>query len=587
MLRHHLLRLFALSLLALGSLLAPPASGGPLQGGPNLGDEIRAGIRWLRASQDAATGAYGGGVAGTSWALRAFAECPDQYRFVDGPFVKKAALYLISRQSADGAIADPGAQPEAALEQTRLAAAALTLFAGPETASALKAALQKLGPTGLVGPGWEAPRALENAAAAEQRAGEILAARDEDGLWVGKDGSTIETARALVELSRCEREVRKAARKSQPGRVEPLPATQAVDAARADKALLEGGKFLASLAPDGRFGQPGKPDAGVSALALGALLCVPAPRPPEVQKAIDGGLAWLVSLQHQDGSIHDGKLANYGTSAAIMALARAGRAEHAPVIAKARAYLQGLQADEGEGYSEGDLYYGGIGYGGAERPDLSNLQMALEALSASGLKSGDPSYAKALHFLQRCQNRSETNDVRIPEGRDGKVVIVSGNDGGAGYAPGDSKAGFEKVGDTQVPRSYGSMTYALLKSLVFAGLDKQDPRVQAAWKWCREHYTLDINPGFVASEDPTAPYQGLYYYLHTLARALQVMDEDVLVDGTGKSHNWRAEVCGRVVAMQDRTDGSWTNRNSPRWYEGNPVVATAYALLTLDAARPR
>ena len=63
------------------------------------------------------------------------------------------------------------------------------------------------------------------------------------------------------------------------------------------------------------------------------------------------------------------------------------------------------------------------------------------------------------------------------------------------------------------------MTYALLKGLIFAGLSKDDPRMVAAWKWISAHYTLDVNPGFEASDDPTAGYQGLYYYFHTMARA--------------------------------------------------------------------
>ncbi|HUR28783.1 MAG TPA: prenyltransferase/squalene oxidase repeat-containing protein, partial [Planctomycetota bacterium] len=424
--------------------------------------------------------------------------------------------------------------------------------------------------------------------AAAARGAELLKLRDKDGMWNGKEGSVIETSRALIEMSRCDRTIKKSQKKAPP-QVAPLPEYSAADAAKTQKALVDGGRFLASKAPDGRFGAPGRPDAGVTTVALGALLCVPEPRPPEVQKAIDSGLAWILTLQHPDGSIHDGKLANYCTSGAILALVRTKKPEHAPVIAKAQKYLQGLQADEGEGFSEGDLYYGGMGYGGdAERSDLSNLQMALEALAASGLQKGDPSYAKALTFLQHCQNRSESNDIRIAEGKDGKAVIVSGNDGGAGYAPGDSKAGFIDLGDGQkVPRSYGSMTYALLKSFLFAGLPKEDPRVKAAWEWCRKNYTLDINPGFVTSEDPTAAYQGLFYYFHTMSRALDALGEDVIVDDAGKSHAWRSELCGRLIAMQDRTDGSWLNKNSPRWYEGNPVVATAYALLTLDAAKPR
>ncbi len=586
MLRSLCARVCLLPLLAV--LFLAPGLCAASQEGPNLGAEIRAGIRWLRSNQNLEEGSYGGSVGGTAWALRAFAECPDHYRAGDGPFVRKALDYLRSHQTADGTIADSSAKGDARLAQTRLAAAALALYADNSTSDALKSALKKLASDGLEGPGWEPPASLESAEAAQKRAVELIALRDKDGMWNGKEGSVIESSRSLIELSYCDRAIKKATKKSAPAQIARLPESAPVDAARVNKALVDGGKFLASLAPDGRFGKPGQPDAGISAVALGALGCVPEPRPPEVQKALDAGLAWLISLQHADGSIHDGKLANYGTSAAILALTRAKKSEYAPVIAKARGFLQALQADEGEGFSEGDIYYGGMGYGGdSEKADLSNLQMALEALSASGLKSGDPTYAKALNFLQRCQNRSETNDIRIAEDRAGKVVILSGNDGGAGYAPGDSKAGFELVDGTKVPRSYGSMTYALLKSFVFAGLDKQDPRVQAAWKWCREHYTLDINPGFVASEDPAAAYQGLFYYFHTMARALDVLGEDVLVDGAGKPHAWRNELCGRLVAMQDKTDGSWLNRNSPRWYEGNPVVATAYALLTLDAARPR
>ena len=38
--------------------------------------------------------------------------------------------------------------------------------------------------------------------------------------------------------------------------------------------------------------------------------------------------------------------------------------------------------------------------------------------------------------------------------------------------------------------------------------------------------------------------------------------------------------------MQNKIDGSWTNQNAARWYEGNPVLATSYALLALDRALP-
>jgi squalene-hopene/tetraprenyl-beta-curcumene cyclase len=71
-----------------------------------------------------------------------------------------------------------------------------------------------------------------------------------------------------------------------------------------------------------------------------------------------------------------------------------------------------------------------------------------------------------------------------------------------------------------------------------------------------------------------------------MARALELYGEEQLVDAQGVSHDWRRELCGRLVAMQRKDDGSWLNENSPRWWEGNPILATAYALLTLDAALP-
>ena len=44
-------------------------------------------------------------------------------------------------------------------------------------------------------------------------------------------------------------------------------------------------------------------------------------------------------------------------------------------------------------------------------------------------------------------------------------------------------------------RSYGSMTYAGFKSMLYAGLSADDPRVQAAAGWISKHYDVKSNPG--------------------------------------------------------------------------------------------
>jgi len=197
------------------------------------------------------------------------------------------------------------------------------------------------------------------------------------------------------------------------------------------------------------------------------------------------------------------------------------------------------------------------------------------------LSKDHEAFQRALKFLERCQNRSEANDVKIP---DGSKVIQSGDDGGSAYAPGQSFAGFvELEGGKKVPRSYGSMTYALLKGYAFAGLPKDDPRMKAAFGWVSKNYTLDVNPGFEALADPAAAYQGLYYYFHTMAKALDLYGDDTITDAQGKAHSWRKDLAGRLVGLQSK-NGSWVNENSERWYEGNPQLATSYALMALAMA---
>ena len=122
-------------------------------------------------------------------------------------------------------------------------------------------------------------------------------------------------------------------------------------------------------------------------------------------------------------------------------------------------------------------------------------------------------------------------------------------------------------------RSYGSMTYAGFKSLLYAGLNDEDPRVKAALDWLRRHWTLDENPGLGG--------QGYFYYLHVMSRALRAFGKDSITDESGKNHDWRREMAERLLALQE-PDGSWVNRTSDRWLEGESCLATAYAVLALE-----
>lgn len=548
---------------------------------PDLKEEIDLSIRWLRSKQDPKTGSYGHGVESTALVLRALSRSPRKYVRSDGPLVARALDFVLEHQDGDGWIADEGVDAEERLTQTLSAARALYLYVDPETTPAVARAVSWLANNGVTEPTSTELGFSDEPAEARRNALSVLSTRRADGAWDGEKGAVMTTAMAVLELSHYYPILKP--KKAKPDSAQALPEFKFSRGPAVDDSILRGARFLIGASEEGKWGAPGQPDAGMTAMVIAALQAVAQPRPKDIQATIDSGLAWLVSLQREDGSIHQGRLGNYVTSASILALAASGNPEYRETILRGRDYLVALQADEGEGYSEDHPFYGGIGYGGDERPDLSNLQMALEALVASGLEEDDEAFARAVRFLERCQNRSESNDFT---GEVEGVQVRPGNDGGAGYYPGESKAGFATLADgTKVPRSYGSMTYALLKGYVFAGLERDDPRVQAAWKWLCENYTLDVNPGFQDSSDPTAPYQGLFYYFHSMARALAVFETEVIVDGEGVEHRWQGELAGRLLAMQSRLDGSWINVNAPRWWEGNPVLATSYALLTLQETR--
>jgi len=544
------------------------------------------GIRWLRAQQRE-DGSYGT-VAETSAVLAALALSPRAYTASEGPFVTRALDSLAARQRTDGAICDADAAPLDAIEQTAAAARALALYDGASAGAALQ----------------RAEAFLRVPAAPPQTLGRLepevalrLVERTEsemslEGRVDGPHGPVAATAERVLALAAAAKAIRSLEGK-QASTATALPQYTPADRASADQALLRGAAFLvastegAGTADDsGLWGAGGRPDPGITALVVSALMAVPVDqRSPEHTAAITRGLAHLRSLQTEDGSIHvGGQLVSYVTSASVLALTETGDPADLERVRRATAYLKVLQADEGEGYGPDHKYYGGIGYGGDERPDLSNVWLAASALEAAGISDDDEALAKMVKFLERTQNRTESNDLVLVEGG---VTIRPGNDGGAGYAPGQSKAGTVTLPDGSVsPRSYGSMTYALLGCYLFAGIDKSDPRVVAAFDWIRANYTLDLNPGFESSGDPSAPYQGLFYYFNAMAKALHAYGEETIVDADGVAHAWRSELAGRLVSLQ-RPDGSWVNENSPRWWEGNPVLATAYAMITLDEALPR
>jgi squalene-hopene/tetraprenyl-beta-curcumene cyclase len=80
---------------------------------------------------------------------------------------------------------------------------------------------------------------------------------------------------------------------------------------------------------------------------------------------------------------------------------------------------------------------------------------------------------------------------------------------------------------------------------------------------------------------PQNATQGMYYYYHTLARALNAYDEPVLTDAKGAKHDWRVELIEKLASLQ-KPDGSWAGE--ARWMEQNPTLVTSYVVLALQEA---
>lgn len=331
---------------------------------------------------------------------------------------------------------------------------------------------------------------------------------------------------------------------------------------------LKAVNFLKSAqAEDGSWTSPAA--AGLTALATTSLLKsgVPADDP-----VVTRSLKYLESLVQKDGGIYHTRTLhrNYETSISLLAFHTANTAgRYDKQIAGAEKFLRHLQWDKGEGLESTDPGFGGAGYGKHQRPDLSNTQFFQEALVAAGVKKNDPAMKNVLRFVSRCQNL-ETEDNTTP-------FAAKIGDGGFYYTPaagGTSQAGLAANGGL---RSYGSMTYAGLKSMIYAGVKKDDPRITAALNWIRRNYSVSRNPGL--------GQQGLYYYYHTFAKSLAVLNLDFLEDSGGVAHDWRAELFEQLSRLQ-KPNGSWVNR-APRWYEGDPNLSTAYTLLALSYCQPR
>jgi squalene-hopene/tetraprenyl-beta-curcumene cyclase len=265
---------------------------------------------------------------------------------------------------------------------------------------------------------------------------------------------------------------------------------------------------------------------------------------------------------------------------ALLALTALNRVDYAEAIKRAQKFIKEQQFDESKGYTRDEhLAFGAFGYGGGLRGDLSNSALAAEALHFSGVSASDELWRRLELFVSRCQNSPEADPLRK------KAGLGTDSSGGFFYAPNETRGPEETLDSGErVFSSYGSMTYQGLKSLLYAQVKRDDPRVRAAFEWISKNFTVKENPGMARKgADPQAGLQGLYYYYHTMAKALSAYGEAVVTDSRGVKHDWARELSEHVISLQ-HSDGHWVNTTG-RWWEDIPALDTAFAMVTLSLCR--
>ena len=347
-------------------------------------------------------------------------------------------------------------------------------------------------------------------------------------------------------------------------------------------AISKGLNFLKSQQDKdtGSWSLPDEP--AITGLVLAAFAGDPTRKPSDATlPEVDKGYQFLLSKVKPDGGIYGKGRHNYNTSLALLAFTLNPKPEYQETILNARKFVVSQQNDFGEKGVADNEFDGGIGYGkpSADKPahaDLSNTHFALEALYYSKKlfedkatpedKKNELNWGAAIKFVERCQNLPASNDQKWASD-DAK------NKGGFIYEPGLTKSTEEQLPNGRAAMgSYGSISYAGMLSFIYAGLTPDDPRIQAALKWLGDNYTLAENPGM--------DQEGLYYYYHTMAKALTVAGLKEIKTKDGKTVDWRNELARHLLNVQ-KPEGSWINPTN-RWMEGDAVLVTAYTVLALE-----
>jgi hypothetical protein len=337
-----------------------------------------------------------------------------------------------------------------------------------------------------------------------------------------------------------------------------------MDAKKLESVVSKGIDFLRGKgqASDGSFSK----QVGLGVTALAATAMLRHGRSPD-DPTVSAALKFILENVQASGGIHlpNGRLRTYETCVAVVCLEEANRDHrYDAILKKADVFLKEIPFDAAEGHDPSSFFFGGAGYGGQGRPDLSNTAYLIDALKSTGNGPNSDAIKNALVFVSRCQN------LESPQNTTPFAAKI--NDGGFYYTPLPGRG--DDADNSGGLRSYGAMSYSGLKSMIFAGVKDDDPRVKAVIKWIGKNYDLKSHPGQGNS--------GLFYYYHTFAKALAAFGHDLITDEAGKSHVWKSDIIAEL-AQRQRDDGSWVNSNQ-QFFEGDANLCTSFALLALSYA---
>ena len=74
---------------------------------------------------------------------------------------------------------------------------------------------------------------------------------------------------------------------------------------------------------------------------------------------------------------------------------------------------------------------------------------------------------------------------------------------------------------------------------------------------------------------------GLFYYYHTFGKAMTALGDDIFVDAKDVKHDWRKELF-EALKKRQQDNGSFINAGDRAFQEGDPNLATAFAVLSLS-----